>query len=240
MTSTTRPYASTLAPGAPVGDIIPGTGAFTSLSTTLGLTSTANWGSQARFGIAGQAGKIELARGNDGGFTAGLGFVSPTDAGAVELFNAGGSGTFTIKLNRSISGFTETFRFTSANDGSLGVAVGASVTARLHLPAGAAAAGRAPMKFTSGALLTSAEPGAEEFLTNDRYFTGTDGARRRYAVNGQVITLRGYTVAALPTAVQGDKAFVTDAVAPTYLAGVVGGGTIVTEVFYNGTSWVCT
>ena len=54
------------------------------------------------------------------------------------------------------------------------------------------------------------------------------------------VRLKGYTVAGLPAGTQGDCAFVTDALAPTYLAAVVGGGAVVTEVFYDGTNWVCT
>ena len=50
--------------------------------------------------------------------------------------------------------------------------------------------------------------------------------------------LIGYTVATLPTGTQGDTAFVTDALAPTYLAVIVGGGAVVTPVFYNGANWV--
>jgi len=34
------------------------------------------------------------------------------------------------------------------------------------------------------------------------------------------------------------EAYVTDAVAPTYLGALTGGGTVVTPVFYNGTAWV--
>ena len=55
-----------------------------------------------------------------------------------------------------------------------------------------------------------------------------------------LLRIKGYTVATLPAGTQGDKAFVTDALGPTYLATVVGGGAVVTEVFYNGTNWVCT
>jgi hypothetical protein len=50
--------------------------------------------------------------------------------------------------------------------------------------------------------------------------------------------LKGYTVATLPAGTQGDTCFVTDALAPTFLATVVGGGAIVTPVFYNGSSWI--
>lgn len=55
---------------------------------------------------------------------------------------------------------------------------------------------------------------------------------------GAPIRLKGYTVATLPAGTQGDTAYVTDAVAPTFLAVVVGGGAVVTPVFYNGSSWV--
>lgn len=55
---------------------------------------------------------------------------------------------------------------------------------------------------------------------------------------GAPITLKGYTVATLPTGVQGHLAFVTDALAPTFGATVVGGGTVVALVFYNGAAYV--
>ena len=48
----------------------------------------------------------------------------------------------------------------------------------------------------------------------------------------------GYTVATLPAGTVGMHAYVTDALAPTFLATVVGGGTITTPVFYNGSAWV--
>lgn len=51
-------------------------------------------------------------------------------------------------------------------------------------------------------------------------------------------TLKSYTVATLPAGVQGFVAYVTDALAPTYLTAVVGGGAVVTPVFYDGTNWV--
>lgn len=50
--------------------------------------------------------------------------------------------------------------------------------------------------------------------------------------------LKSYTVATLPVGTQGDIAFVTDALAPTFLAAVVGGGSVVTPVFFNGSSWI--
>lgn len=48
-----------------------------------------------------------------------------------------------------------------------------------------------------------------------------------------------YTVSSLPIAgMQGRLAMVTDALAPSFLVTVVGGGTVKTPVFDNGTNWV--
>jgi len=55
---------------------------------------------------------------------------------------------------------------------------------------------------------------------------------------GATVRLKNYTVATLPIGIQGDTAYVTDATAPTYLGLLIGGGSIVTPVFYNGTAWV--
>ena len=52
------------------------------------------------------------------------------------------------------------------------------------------------------------------------------------------IRLPGYTVATLPTGTIGDTAYVTDALAPTFLATIVGGGAVKTPVFYNGSAWI--
>jgi formate/nitrite transporter FocA (FNT family) len=49
----------------------------------------------------------------------------------------------------------------------------------------------------------------------------------------------GYTVAKLPTAgVMGRRAYVTDALAPTFLGVLVGGGAIVCPAFDDGTHWI--
>ena len=48
----------------------------------------------------------------------------------------------------------------------------------------------------------------------------------------------GYTVAGLPAGVTGMRAYVTDALAPSYGATVVGGGAVTIPVFYNGTNWI--
>jgi len=79
--------------------------------------------------------------------------------------------------------------------------------------------------------------------------TTTDDGVNKLQVSGDVsvsgiikagaqIRLKSYTVATLPTGTQGDTAYVTDALTPAYLVTVVGGGAVVTPVFYNGTNWV--
>jgi len=52
-------------------------------------------------------------------------------------------------------------------------------TAKLHLGAGSTAANTAPIKLTSGALMTTPEAGAIEFLTDLAYLTITTGTARK-------------------------------------------------------------
>ncbi len=135
------------------------------------------------------------------------------------------------------------------------VGIGIAPTAFLTLKAGTAAANSAPLKITSGALNTTAEVGAVEFLTDAYYGTITTGAARKTfaflesptftgtvtaptIISTAVVRLKGYTVATLPAGTQGGTAFVTDATTPTYNAALVGGGAVVVPVFYNGTAWV--
>lgn len=51
------------------------------------------------------------------------------------------------------------------------------------------------------------------------------------------LNTNSYTVASLPTPIGTAYATVTDALAPTYLGALVGGGTVVCPVFYDGTVW---
>ena len=225
--------ATLIAPGTPIGNASPGTGAFTTLLATTSFSSTGDWGVQARLGRTGQAGRLDFLRGNDGGVTASIGYSSATEGAVLDVSNLSGGGTFRVTLNRSASGTGEIARFSSLNDGSFSIGVSAP-SSRFHLIAGQAAAGRSPQKFTTGPLLTTPEAGAEEFSTNDRFYTGTDGVRRQYAAR-----LSSTTVAGLPAGVQGDQAYVTDALTPAWNAAVVGGGTVFIKVLRNATAWVC-
>ena len=105
----------------------------------------------------------------------------------------------------------------------------AASTALLHLAAGTATAGTAPVKFTSGTLLTTPEVGTIEFLSDKWYGTITTGTERKILAftkldveantdgsgspniltadeTGKVLTNEGTTVQnyhTLPTAVAG-------------------------------------
>lgn len=52
------------------------------------------------------------------------------------------------------------------------------------------------------------------------------------------VNLKNYTVATLPAGVRGDICYVTDALLPTFMATIAGGGAVVTPVFYNGSAWI--
>ena len=66
---------------------------------------------------------------------------------------------------------------TTVSTGKIGIAV-AAPSARLHLPAGSASANTAPLKMTSGAVTTTAEAGAIEFLAERFSVTPTSLARQ--------------------------------------------------------------
>lgn len=63
------------------------------------------------------------------------------------------------------------------------------------------------------------------------------------AVTGSIsatttIKTGGYTVGTLPAGVTGDRAYVTDANAPTYLGALTGGGAVSCPAYKNATAWV--
>jgi len=62
-------------------------------------------------------------------------------------------------------------------------------TALLHIGAGTTGASTAPLKFTSGSLMTTAESGGVEFLTDKFYGTITTGAaRKEFTLNDAALT----------------------------------------------------
>lgn len=64
------------------------------------------------------------------------------------------------------------------------------------------------------------------------------GVSRRTTVGAMAsVGLGVYTVATLPTATAGSRAFVSDASGSTFLSTVSGGGTTFVPVFYDGVNW---
>jgi hypothetical protein len=80
------------------------------------------------------------------------------------------------------------------------------------------------IQFTKNTVLTAKVNQNGEFTIPKLTMTG-------------VARLKNYTVSTLPTGTQGDMAYCTDLLAPTYMANAVGGGAVVWKVFYDGTSW---
>jgi hypothetical protein len=97
----------------------------------------------------------------------------------------GGFGVYDV----TSGGYAMTF-----NGSTLNVGIGSILaTARLHIQAGTTAAGTAPLKFTSGSLLTAAEAGAVEFLTDKAYLTITTGAARKEVTLNDAALTSGVT-----------------------------------------------
>lgn len=89
-----------------------------------------------------------------------------------------GSTSNQLTLGNALFGVSIDGAGTGISTGRLGAFV-AAPTARFHLPAGAAAANNAPLKFTSGTNLTAAEAGAMEWDGTSLYITQTSGPTRK-------------------------------------------------------------
>lgn len=100
----------------------------------------------------------------------------------------------------------------------------ALTTASIHIKAGTATASTAPLKFTSGTSLTSAEAGAMEFTTDDLFFTITTGAARKRLLMADDVG--GLTSGRVPFATtngrltdDADMTFATDTLTVTKIVG---------------------
>ncbi len=112
--------------------------------------------------------------------TAGMGYVQ-CNTGAL-LLRTLGANDMIFGVNTTL----EAMRVKSTGLVGLGVS---SPSGILHIKAGTATASTAPLKFTSGTLLTTAEAGAVEFLTDKYYGTITTGAaRKEFTLNDAALT----------------------------------------------------
>lgn len=95
---------------------------------------------------------------------------------------------------------------------------------------------------SSGATTLNSSAGQVTYLSINNAAVGTVSASgiasSGFLYAGTTLKTGGYTVATLPAAATGMRTYVTDAVAPTYLGALVGGGAVVVPVFYNGSAWV--
>ncbi len=94
--------------------------------------------------------------------------------GSVFTGTTNDSTTYALQIKKS----DNTSMLSVRDDGRIGIGT-VTPTAVLHLKPGSTTASTAPLKFTSGALLTNTEPGAIEFLTDAYYGTITTGATRK-------------------------------------------------------------
>lgn len=131
------------------------------------------------------------------------------------------SGSPTLEVNRNASGFAQQILQNSSSGDGLYIRQAGTSTSHYALDVETNGGG-------TGALYVRADGNVG---------IGTTSPGSTLTVNG-LINMKGYTVAALPAGAIGDIAYVTDALAPTFLAIVVGGGTVKSPVFFNGTNWV--
>jgi len=76
------------------------------------------------------------------------------------------------------------------------------------------------------------------FTTDVMTLSGTSLAVTGAVTATTTMNTGGYTVATLPAGSVGDRAYVTDATAPTFLGALTGGGAVRTPVFKNASAWV--
>lgn len=135
-----------------------------------GVTIKGGAGGSAGSGTNGSGGQLILAGG-----------VSGSGGGAA---GSGGIITFQTAVTTSLATVGNIDK-----NGRWFLGGSTTATAILHLAAGTASASTAPLKMTSGTLLTSPEAGAQEFLTDKFYATITTGtARKEFSLNDAALT----------------------------------------------------
>lgn len=212
-----------------------------SISTT-GAGLSVNGTSEADWGIS-VAGVWSF---NGGIITSGAGSISWSGrarlsspiSGSIELLTSGSGNavflsnpaTATWQLGQldAASPVAQTLQVQSVVAGNTNVA-GATWTLRGSLSNGS---GGGDVVFQT--TLSSAASGTQNTAVTALTLKG--GTQE--AIFAAPVRLQGYTVATLPAGNTGDTAYVTDALSPSFLIAVVGGGAVVTPVFYNGSAWV--
>ena len=131
------------------------------------------------------------------GFGVGTVYLIQDDAGVqnnigvVGAERAGSDSTGDIIISPSVNG-TPTQRVRIKSTGNTGFSVDVP-TAIVHLKAGTASAGTAPLKFSSGTNLTTPEPGAIEYDGSNLFYTNNT-ARKQVSNAPEVITGKTVTI----------------------------------------------
>ena len=142
-------------------------------------------------GTTGTAGRFLLGRSADGAVHA---TISSTGSGAIEIAQNGGTVSKQIMDATGIrfqtyDGAALADRMTILQtSGNVGIGT-TTPTAVLHLKAGTATASTAPLKFTSGTNLTTAEAGAMEYDGTELYFTPSTTRETVAFINDFPITI---------------------------------------------------
>ena len=180
----------------------------------------------------------------------------------VTLYDGGSNGTrggfsYGYDAQGNFGGLTllaqRSFSFQSGSNGSVFIVNGNYNTVFTTLPIWSdISTSGIPFASINDAYNASASPGGQIFNSAiHEYALGYGStpnvngtAVLKWNTSGNVTVtgtfgMKGYTVGTLPAGVTGAWAYVTDASGPTYGATVVGGGSVVTPVFYNGSNWTC-
>jgi hypothetical protein len=127
-----------------------------------------------------------------------IGGTAITDV--LKLQGTSGNGTLTnAAIQMTVGSGGASAAMTILNNTNIGFGTGMTApTANVHIEAGSTAAGTAPLKFTSGSLMTAPEAGAIEFLTDKLYFTQTTSTTRQVIAMGDTHITVGTTAPTSP------------------------------------------
>jgi hypothetical protein len=188
-------------------------GGLTLSGTFQTLSSVANASFAVRHGNGFQN-TADYSLGGSAGIMGKIAIAGSASGTATANYSAASFIISTLTMNRSASGTHPIF----AN----------AAIRPLTINTGAGALTNAATVYIGGAATGTGIP------TNN-YALWVDSGASRF---DGVVNLAAYTVGTLPTGTRGDKAYVTDALAPTYGAAAVGGGAVIIPVFHNGTTWI--
>lgn len=158
-----------------------------------------------------------------------------TSVGATSPVNSSGGTTPTISVNASSA---NTANYLVQRDGSGNFTAGTITAAQYTVGTNyyLTFSGANPFQAWSGTSYVSYDRTTDQ-LNSIIAGNGVFVLASTYAQSLKPLVLPQYTVATLPTGIQGAMAYVTDASAPAYNTTVVGGGSSVVRVFFDGTSW---